>query len=117
MLRRSFSVLHKKSIPMLVQNADYAVRGPVAIRGIQIKGEMSQGKKFKFDKMVPMHSGNPQALNQPPITFGREVLSLIAHDQFGQKADFSRYSKDAIDRADFYLKSIDGRAFGAYAPH
>jgi aspartate/methionine/tyrosine aminotransferase len=83
-------------------------------RAADIIKEMDAGKKFKFNKLVPMHSGNPQALGQPPITFGREVLSLILHDQFGKKVDFSRYSKDAIERAKFYISNIDPPAIGAY---
>lgn len=116
-MKRTFSVMNKKTIAKCVQEAEYAVRGAVAIRAAAIKKEMASGKKFKFNKLVPMHSGNPHALGQPPITFGREVLSLAIHDQFNQKVDFSRYSKDAIERAKHYLKNIDQRAIGAYASH
>lgn len=116
-MNKGYHVLTKKTIPDCVQKAQYAVRGAVAIRAAEIKKEMAEGKKFKFNKLVPMHSGNPQALNQPPITFGREVLSLCLHDQFGDKVDFSRYSQDAIDRAKYYLDNISARAVGAYASH
>lgn len=116
-MKRAFSVMNKKTISTAVQEAQYAVRGAVAIRAGQIKKEMGAGKQFKFNKMVPMHSGNPHALNQPPITFGREVMSLMVRDQFSQKVDFSRYSKDSVDRAKFYLDNIDARAVGAYASH
>ncbi len=115
--RRAFSVMNKNTISPVVQNAEYAVRGPVAIRAAQIKKEMAQGKKFKFDRIVPMHSGNPQALGQPPITFGREVLSVLAHHQFDQTIDYSRYSVDAVDRAKHYLDNMDPQALGAYAGH
>ena len=116
-MSRAFSVLNKKSIANCVKNAEYAVRGPVAIRAAQIKNEMAAGKKFKFDRLVPMHSGNPQALGQPPITFGREVLSILIHQQLGQSMDFSRYSQDAIDRAKFYHENMDPQALGGYAGH
>lgn len=116
-MKRAFSVLNKKTIAKCVQEAQYAVRGAVAIRAANIKKEMAKGKKFKFNKLVPMHSGNPQALRQPPITFGREVLSLCLYDQFHKNVDFSRYSEDAIERAKHYLENIDVRAVGAYASH
>jgi alanine transaminase len=116
-MNRAFSVINKKSISKLVQNAEYAVRGPVAIRAAAIKKEMGAGKKFKFDKLVPMHSGNPQALGQPPITFGREVLSIMMHHQFDQKVDYGRYSKDALERAKHYQSKIDPAAIGGYAGH
>ena len=114
---RVFSTMNKKTIAKCVQKAEYAVRGAVTIRAAGIKKEMNAGKRFKFNKLVPMHSGNAQALNQPPITFGREVLSVALHDQFGAKVDLSRYSKDAIDRAMRYLDGIEARAIGAYAGH
>lgn len=116
-MKRAFSVMNKKTISKAVQEAQYAVRGAVAIRAAGIKKEMAAGKTFKFNKLVPMHSGNPHALNQPPITFGREVLSILMHAQMKQKVDFSRYSKDSIDRANFYLKNIEASAIGAYAAH
>uniref|UniRef100_A0A7S3JNZ0 Aminotransferase class I/classII large domain-containing protein n=1 Tax=Euplotes harpa TaxID=151035 RepID=A0A7S3JNZ0_9SPIT len=116
-MKRAFSVMNKKTIAKCVQEAEYAVRGAVAIRAAAIKKEMAGGKKFKFNKLVPMHSGNPHALNQPPLTFGREVLSLALHDQAGIKVDLSRYSKDAIDRTKRYLDGIEARAIGAYAGH
>jgi aspartate/methionine/tyrosine aminotransferase len=109
--------MNKKTISRLVQEAEYAVRGPVAIRAGQIKKEMGSGKKFKFNKLVPMHSGNPHALGQPPITFGREVLSIIMHHQFDQKVDYSRYSEDAVERARWYLENMDPPAIGAYGGH
>jgi len=115
--KRSFSVMNKNSIPKCVQEAEYAVRGAVAIRAGEIKKEIKEGKKFKFEKLVPMHSGNPQALGQPPITFGREVLSIMTHHQLGQSVDFGRYSKDAVDRAKYYYDNMDPQALGAYAGH
>lgn len=114
---RAYSVMNKETITKLVQNAEYAVRGPVAIRAAGIKKEMGAGKAFKFDKLVPMHSGNPHALGQPPITFGREVLSIMMHNQFGQKVDYGRYSKDSLDRAKYYQANIDPAAIGGYAGH
>ena len=116
-MKRAFSVMNKKTIAKCVQEAEYAVRGAVAIRAAAIKKEMAAGKKFKFNKLVPMHSGNPMALMQPPLTFGREVLSIVLHDQHGTKVDLSRYSKDAVDRAKRYLDGIEARAIGAYAAH
>lgn len=43
-MKRAFSVLNKKSIAKCVQEAQYAVRGAVAIRAAGIKKEMSEGK-------------------------------------------------------------------------
>ena len=48
---------------------EYAVRGPIPQRAAELQ---KQGKKT-----IPCNIGNPQALGQQPITFYRQVLSLI----------------------------------------
>ena len=48
---------------------EYAVRGPIPQRAAILK---KQGKTI-----IPCNIGNPQALGQKPITFYREVLSLL----------------------------------------
>ena len=50
---------------------EYAVRGPIPRRATELR-EMGQA-------IIPCHLGNPQALGQPPISFYREVLSLVEH--------------------------------------
>jgi len=48
---------------------EYAVRGPLAQRAVALK---RQGRAI-----IPCHIGNPQALGQEPITYYREILSLL----------------------------------------
>ncbi|MCD6400738.1 MAG: aminotransferase class I/II-fold pyridoxal phosphate-dependent enzyme [Anaerolineales bacterium] len=48
---------------------EYAVRGPIPKRAAELQ---KQGKKI-----IPCHIGNPQALGQPPLTYFRQVLSLV----------------------------------------
>ena len=48
---------------------EYAVRGPIPKRAAEMK---KQGKKI-----IPCHIGNPQALGQVPLTYLRQVLSLV----------------------------------------
>ena len=48
---------------------EYAVRGPIPKRAAALKDE---GKRIIFCNI-----GNPQALGQPPITYYRQVLSLV----------------------------------------
>ena len=59
--------------PMVVnQNIlelEYAVRGPIPQRAAELE---RQGMKI-----IPCHIGNPQALGQPPLTYNRQVLSLV----------------------------------------
>ncbi len=48
---------------------EYAVRGPIPQRAAVLK---SEGKNI-----IPCNIGNPQALGQSPITYVRQVLSLV----------------------------------------
>ena len=48
---------------------EYAVRGPIPQRAAKLKAE---GKNIIFCNI-----GNPQALGQPPITYYRQVVSLL----------------------------------------
>ena len=50
---------------------EYAVRGPLAQRAAALK---KQGKP-----VIPCHIGNPQALGQEPISYYRQVLSLVEY--------------------------------------
>jgi len=54
--------------PNLVE-MEYAVRGPIPMRGAELA---AQGRSI-----IPCNIGNPQALGQQPITFYREVISLL----------------------------------------
>lgn len=79
---------------------------------MEIEREMESGKKFPYSSIVKLNIGNPQSLGQKPITFNREVLACCLSDS--PEKNRHRFSKDAVDRADFYLSSIDHRAIGAY---
>ena len=48
---------------------EYAVRGPIPQRAAELK---KQGRKI-----IPANIGNPQALGQVPMTYLRQVLSLV----------------------------------------
>jgi aspartate/methionine/tyrosine aminotransferase len=48
---------------------EYAVRGPIPQRAAELK---KQGRRI-----IPCHIGNPQALGQQPITWVRQVMSLL----------------------------------------
>lgn len=48
---------------------EYAVRGPIPQRAAELK---QQGRTI-----IPCNIGNPQALGQRPISYYRQVLSLI----------------------------------------
>ncbi|KAI8982448.1 pyridoxal phosphate-dependent transferase [Mycotypha africana] len=103
----------------LVKKMEYAVRGRLAIRADEIREELEHGNsnKYSFKRIVNCNIGNPQQLNQPPITFFRQVSSLCDNPDLLKKEHRSLvsqlYPKDAIERAEALLNAIG--SVGAYS--
>ncbi len=78
---------------------EYAVRGPIPQRAAELK---QQGRRI-----IPCNLGNPQALGQQPISFYREVLSLVEHPvrierERRLKTLFDRHALDGLEKDDFH---------------
>jgi aspartate/methionine/tyrosine aminotransferase len=72
--------------------AEYAVRGPIVNRAQELE---KHGKKIIYCNI-----GNPQALKQRPLTYIRQILSLMEDPELLNKLDVSRlYPVDVIERA------------------
>jgi alanine-synthesizing transaminase len=86
--------------------ANYAVRGSIVIRAQELE---KQGKKIIYCNI-----GNPQALKQKPITFIRQILSLIEYPEMLNKPETAElFPADIIERAKTILKK-NPCGMGAY---
>ena len=78
------------------------------------KGE---GKDLPFDTVIAANIGNPQQLDQKPITFFRQVLSLLENPQLLEHEDVLvkslGYKTDVVERAKWLLKQVG--SVGAYS--
>lgn len=101
-----------------VKEAKYAVRGELAIKSEEYRAKLKKGdKSLPFDSVISANIGNPQQLDQKPITFFRQVLSicenpLLLENAEALKSSFN-YGQDVIDRARWLLKEIG--SVGAYS--
>jgi aspartate/methionine/tyrosine aminotransferase len=99
-------------MPLTIENvntrvleAEYAVRGPIVARANEIAEELkasgsSKNKKYTFDKVIFCNIGNPQAVSQPPLSFPREVLSLLTAPSILHSPKVAvTYPPDVIRRA------------------
>jgi aspartate/methionine/tyrosine aminotransferase len=76
--------------------AEYAVRGPIVSRAQELE---EQGRKIIFCNV-----GNPQALKQRPLSYVRQVLSLLEFPELLTKPEALRlYPKDLVERAKMIL--------------
>ncbi|MEA3307073.1 MAG: aminotransferase class I/II-fold pyridoxal phosphate-dependent enzyme, partial [Elusimicrobiota bacterium] len=86
--------------------ANYAVRGNIVIRAQELE---KQG-----EKIIYCNIGNPQALKQKPITFIRQVLSLIEYPEMLNKPETEKlFPADIIERAKTILEK-NPSGLGAY---
>jgi aspartate/methionine/tyrosine aminotransferase len=109
------NLLNIENINQKVREAQYAVRGELVIIADQMQRDISEGKRTDLKKIVFCNIGNPQAVGQKPLTFIRQVLSLVEYpDLLNNPNVSSLYPSDVIDRAKEYIeKSKFG--VGAYS--
>lgn len=102
-----------------VKEAQYAVRGELAVKSEKYRAQLAsgEGKDLPFDSVVSANIGNPQQLDQKPITFFRQVASLVENPLLLQHEDVLKnslgYKSDAIERANKLLKDV--KSVGAYS--
>jgi alanine transaminase len=72
--------------------AEYAVRGPIVIRAQELE---KHGKKIIYCNI-----GNPQALKQKPLSYIRQVISLLEYPELLNNPEaIKNYPSDIIERA------------------
>jgi alanine transaminase len=102
--------------PHVIQ-AKYAVRGELAVKSEQYRLQIAKHEKLPFDQVISANIGNPQQLDQKPITYFRQVLSLLEYPPLLEKEDVLvqqlGYKKDVITRAKALLG--DAQSVGAYS--
>jgi alanine transaminase len=107
-----------------VKEAKYAVRGELAIKSEEYRSQLKRKDSLAaaqsplpFEKVISANIGNPQQLDQKPITFFRQVLSLLEYPALLENEEALSsvfgYKQDVIDRAKWLLKEVN--SVGAYS--
>lgn len=98
-----------------VVNAKYAVRGRLALRAEELREQLKTNPgSLPFKQVVNANIGNPQQLDQSPITFYRQVLALVQYPALLENPDVGiLFKQDAIERAEELIKEIG--SVGAYS--
>ena len=104
---RRAPVLDYNSINELIKKCRYDVRGELYLAAVK---RANEGKEVIYTNV-----GNPHALGQVPLTFGRQVLALLmAPFLLDDPRVASTFPPDVITRARTYLSNIKG-GLGAYS--
>lgn len=105
-----------------VKAAQYAVRGELAVRSEEYRAKLAkgEGKDLPFESVIAANIGNPQQLDQKPITFFRQVASLLENplllellEQDEALVQKLGYKPDVIARAKWLLSEVS--SVGAYS--
>ncbi|EEY21858.1 alanine aminotransferase [Verticillium alfalfae VaMs.102] len=110
--------LNAQNINPNVVAAQYAVRGELAVKSEEYRAKLAKGDKdLPFDQVISANIGNPQQLDQKPITFFRQVLSLMENPLLLEHKDVLTnqlgYKTDVIERAEWLLSKVG--SVGAYS--
>lgn len=101
-----------------VLKTEYAVRGEVAVRATKYQQMLDKGEKLPFEEILFCNIGNPQQLQQKPITFFRNVLSVVTSPELvnHEKELSGLFKPDVFRRARNIIESgfDKGSSSGAY---
>ena len=87
-------------------SAEYAVRGPIVNRAQELE---KSGRKIIYCNV-----GNPHALGQKPLTYIRQVLSIVEYPELLNRHEAGKiYPSDVINKA-VYILSHMPHGTGAY---
>ncbi|XP_069548346.1 alanine aminotransferase 2-like isoform X1 [Brachyistius frenatus] len=95
-----------------VKKVEYAVRGPIVQRAVELERELSEGMKKPFAEVIKANIGDAHAMGQQPITFFRQVLALCSYPEL---LSDSTFPEDAKSRACRILQSCGGNSMGSYS--
>ncbi|GAB1315745.1 alanine transaminase [Madurella fahalii] len=101
-----------------VRTAKYAVRGELAVKSEEYRAQLQSGMTdLPFTEVISANIGNPQQLDQKPLTFFRQVLSILENPDLLEKEDVLvnhlGYKPDVLERAKRLLKQVG--SVGAYS--
>jgi len=121
MLKRGFStaakskkskVLINANISQTVLNAQYAVRGAIVIRALELQQQLLENpSSLDFDKVVMCNIGNPQELGQRPPTYVRQVLAGCFYPELLKQGILPT---DVVAKAEAILNATPSYSLGAY---
>ena len=111
--------LDLKDLNEHVLKAEYAIRGAIPTRAEQIQDQINlDPESVPFDKITTANIGNPQQLQQKPLTFSRQVVSILQYPELLKHKDIliqsGAYNSDSLERASLLLNKIGG-SVGAYS--
>ncbi|KAI6180408.1 Alanine transaminase [Aphelenchoides besseyi] len=106
-------VLTYENINPNVKTMEYAVRGPIVIRAVEMEKDLATNpSKYPFKNVIKANIGDAHAMGQQPITFIRQVLACVS---LPQQMDQMNVPEDVKEHARTILEGCGGHSAGAYS--
>lgn len=107
------ALLCAKNINPNIRRLEYAVRGPLVVRAVQLSKELEQSGDKPFKSVIFANIGDCHAMNQKPLTYFRQVLACAAKPDI-MDTDPSIPS-DVKEKVSELLKACKGKSVGSYS--
>lgn len=109
-------VLNLNTINQNILQVKYAIFGLIPTKADEISRELKRTpEKYPFDEVLYCNIGNPQAVGQKPITWYRDILSLINAPHFLDNEEILKsFNKDVVNRTKAILKCLPN-GMGGYS--
>uniref|UniRef100_A0A1I8BTG4 alanine transaminase n=1 Tax=Meloidogyne hapla TaxID=6305 RepID=A0A1I8BTG4_MELHA len=104
-------VLTVETINPNVLTMEYAVRGPIVIRAVELEKELEKGAKLPFDKVIKANIGDAHAMGQSSITFIRQIIACTSDPSLLKT---NLYPEDVKQKAMSLLHACGGGSVGSY---
>lgn len=111
-------VLTVDSINPNVLTMEYAVRGPIVNRAVELEKQLAKAKEkaFPFTSIIKANIGDAHAMGQQPITFIRQVLACVSDISLITHEDLAKhYPEDVKQKALTLLRICGGGSAGSYS--
>lgn len=106
------NLLTLETINQNIRNLEYAVRGPLVIRAIQLRKELNEGAKKPFKSVISANIGDCHAMDQKPITFFRQMIACATDTSLLSSPNMPN---DVKERVREILEYCGGKSVGAYS--
>ncbi|KAL4226041.1 glycerol-3-phosphate O-acyltransferase 2 [Mactra antiquata] len=105
-------VLTMKTVNPRAVEMEYAVRGPIVTRAVELGKELAAGAQKPFSKVLQANIGDCHATGQSPITFIRQVVACCTCPDL---IDTANFPDDVRNKAKRILKGCKGESAGSYS--
>lgn len=107
------SQLNLENINQNIKNLEYAVRGPLVIRAVELAKEIANGAEKPFKSVIRANIGDCHAMNQKPLTFYRQVLACATQPELLETDN--NIPTDVKERVRSLLSACGGNSVGSYS--